>query len=84
MVSNKKKYFVTGFPLYNHEVTVRDVNAHSEFYYSAFHRFGQAKFVDASSILSLSQLLIQFLLTQNFAHDMKIVKNNSRVTISIH
>jgi len=48
--------------------------------YRAFHRFGQAKFAYAGSILGLSQFMLLPLKTML---DLKVVKIDSKVIISI-
>jgi hypothetical protein len=55
--------------------------------YSVFHRFKQARFACGAPWWFNSKLEPIFLppqLTQNLMHDLKIVKNDSKIIISLH
>ncbi len=67
------KAFVTSFFMVNNNVT-----------YRAFHGFGQAKFASGDSILGSSQLKQLLQLTLKMTLDLKVVKINSKIIISLH
>jgi hypothetical protein len=51
--------------------------------YRVFHRFGQAKFADGGWILGLSQLSLLSELPLNTMLDLRVIKINSKIIISI-
>jgi len=51
--------------------------------YIAFHRFGQAKFAYGSLILGSSQFLLLPQLPQKMTINLKVVRNDSKIIISL-
>ncbi len=60
---------------------VNDIGEQQFSFYSVFHQFGQAKFVNIVSILSPSQ--ISLLLRQKTKLQSKVVKTDTKIIISL-